>query len=30
MMAAEENAYELLGLPQGSAATDAEIKKVTS
>ena len=28
MSSAEENAYEILGLPQGPAATDNEIKKV--
>ncbi len=29
MSSAEENAYEILGLPQGPAATDNEIKKVS-
>jgi len=29
MASAEENAYEILGLPQGPAATDNEIKKVS-
>jgi hypothetical protein len=29
MVSAEENAYEILGLPQGPAATGNEIKKAS-